>query len=266
MLIIENNWEQITDAIRIAIELVSSFGYCRNTLTSNNALIPIAYYLMKISAKDNFVTSNKNLEDKSRIKKWLVLSLIKRAFSGTPDNVLRPIRNIIKNNLDNFPINNIIDNFKGDNKSLIFSDDDIDNLLHYKFEQGFTFSVLSILYPSLDYRNLFHIDHIFPKSKFTKSKLRKLGIDEIQIEDFQNNVDCIGNLQLLEATPNIEKRDKDFDVWFDMTYKTENEKKDYISKHLIPEGNWEFSDFVEFFEKREELMRVRFKKILQSKE
>jgi uncharacterized protein with ParB-like and HNH nuclease domain len=266
MLIIENNWEQITEAIRLATELVSSFGYCRNTLTSNNALIPIAYYLMKINAEDKFITSNSNLEEKSKIKKWLVLSLIKRAFSGTPDNVLRPLRNILQNNLESFPIDKIIDKFKGTNKSLIFSDEDIDNLLYYKYEQGFTFSVLSILYPSLDYRNLFHIDHIFPKSKFTKSKLRKIGIEEIQIEDFQNKVDCLGNLQLLEATPNIEKRDKDFDVWFDTTYKTENEKKDYILKHLIPEGNWEFSEFIEFFEKREKLMRVRFKEILQSKE
>ncbi|HCY77695.1 MAG TPA: hypothetical protein DHV28_17425 [Ignavibacteriales bacterium] len=266
MLIIENNWEQITNAIRLATELVSSFGYCRNTLTSNNALIPIAYYLMKINAEDKFITSNSNLEEKSKIKKWLVLSLIKRAFSGTPDNVLRPIRKILQENNINFPIEKIVDNFKGTNKSLIFSEEDIDNLLYYKYEQGFTFSVLSILYPSLDYRNLFHIDHIFPKSKFTKSKLRKLEIDETQIEDFQNKVDCLGNLQLLEATPNIEKRDKDFDVWFDMTYKTEFEKKDYISKHLIPEGNWEFCDFTKFFEKREKLMRVRFKEILQSKE
>lgn len=266
MLMIENNWEQITNAIRIAIELVSSFGYSRNTLTSNNALIPIAYYLMKINAKDNFVTSNKNLEDKSRIKKWLVLSLIKRAFSGTPDNVLRPIRNIIQNNTDNFPINKIIDKFKGDTKTLLFSDEDIDNLLNYKYEQGFTFSVLSILYPSLDYRNLFHVDHIFPRSKFTKSNLRKCKIDEVQIEDFQNKVNNLGNLQLLEATPNIEKRDKDFDIWFDETYKSEHEKKDYISKHLIPRGDWEFNDFLAFFEKREELMRIKFKEILQSKE
>ncbi len=80
MLIIENNWETITEAIRIAVELVSSFGYSSETLTSNNALIPIAYYLMKINAKDIFVTSSHNFEERSKIKRWLVLSLIKKGI------------------------------------------------------------------------------------------------------------------------------------------------------------------------------------------
>lgn len=266
MLKIENNWEQITNSIRIAVGLVSSFGYSRETLTSNNALIPIAYFLMQINAKDNYITSNKNLEEKSKIKRWLVLTLIKRAFSGQPDNVLRPIRKILQENTNSFPIDKIVDNFKGTNKSLIFSDEDIDNLLYYKYGQGFTFSVLSILYPSLDYRNLFHVDHIFPKSQFTKSKLRKRGIDEGIIETFQDNFNFLGNLQLLEATPNIEKLDKDFEIWFKETYKSEQEQKDYISKHLIPDTDWKFDNFIDFFEKRENLMRVRFKEILKTKE
>lgn len=266
MLKIENNWEQITNSIRIAAGLVSSFGYSRETLTSNNALIPIAYFLMQIDAKDNYITSNKNLEEKSKIKKWLVLTLIKRAFSGQPDNVLRPIRKILQENTNSFPIDKIVDNFKGTNKSLIFSDEDIDNLLYYKYGQGFTFSVLSILYPSLDYRNLFHVDHIFPKSQFTKSKLRKRGIDEDNIDTFQDYFNYLGNLQLLEATPNIEKLDKDFDIWLKETYKSEQEQKDYISKHLIPDTDWEFNNFIDFFEQRENLMRMRFKEILQTNE
>lgn len=266
MLKIENNWELITNSIRIAAGLVSSFGYSRETLTSNNALIPIAYFLMQIDAKDNYITSNKNLEEKSKIKKWLVLTLIKRAFSGQPDNVLRPIRKILQDNTNSFPIDKIIDNFKGTNKSLIFSDEDIDNLLYYKYGQGFTFSVLSILYPSLDYRNLFHVDHIFPKSQFTKSKLRKRGIDENDIDTFQDYFNYLGNLQLLEATPNIEKLDKDFDIWFKATYKSELEQKDYTSKHLIPNTDWEFSNFIDFFEQREKLMQEKFKEILQTKE
>jgi len=266
MLKIENNWEQITNSIRIAAGLVSSFGYSRETLTSNNALIPIAYFLMQIDAKDNYITSNKNLEEKSKIKKWLVLTLIKRAFSGQPDNVLRPIRKILQENTNSFPIDKIVDNFKGTNKSLIFSDEDIDNLLYYKYGQGFTFSVLSILYPSLDYRNLFHVGHIFPKSQFTKSKLRKRGIDEDNIDTFQDYFNYLGNLQLLEATPNIEKLDKDFDIWLKETYKSEQEQKDYISKHLIPDTDWEFNNFIDFFEQRENLMRMRFKEILQTNE
>lgn len=96
MLKIEDSWDNITDAIRISVKLISSFGYNRDTLTSNNAIIPIAYYLKKIGATESFVSSTKTIEDKKNIKQWLILSLIKRTFSGQPDNILRPIRKIIQ--------------------------------------------------------------------------------------------------------------------------------------------------------------------------
>ncbi|AEI14608.1 protein of unknown function DUF262 [Flexistipes sinusarabici DSM 4947] len=264
MLKIENNWDRITNSIRIAVSLVASFGYNRETLTSNNAIIPIAYFLNKINAKDTYALSNKNLEKKIKIKKWLVLSLIKRAFSGQPDNVLRPIRKIIQESgKDRYPLETIISYFKGTNKTLIFSDEDIENLLYYKYGQGFTFSVLSLLYPSLDYKNLFHVDHIFPKSQFTKAKLRKKGISEDEIDTFQKYVNFLGNLQLLEATPNIEKLNKNFDLWLYETYPNENDRKDYMKKHLIPDVDLSFENFIEFFERREKMLKHEFQKILQ---
>ncbi|MCF8219456.1 MAG: DUF262 domain-containing protein [Bacteroidales bacterium] len=266
MLKIESNWEQITDSIRLAVGLVSSFGYNRETLTSNYALIPIAYYLNKINAKDNFVSSHKNLEEKLKIKRWLVLSLIKRSFSGQPDNVLRPIRKTIQENGVNFPLKDIISHFKGSNKTLIFSDEDIDNLFFYKYGQGFTFSVLSLIYPNLDYNNLFHVDHIFPKSKFTKAKLRRRGINEERIDIYQKYVKYLGNLQLLEATPNIEKFNKDFDLWIHEAYPDEKDRKEYKKKHLIPDVDLSLENFIDFFEKREELIKQKFKEILQGTE
>jgi len=266
MLKIESNWERITNSIRIAVGLVSSFGYNRETLTSNNALIPIAYFLNKIDARDNFVSSSKNLEEKAKIKRWLVLSLVKRAFSGQPDNVLRPLRKVIQENGESFPLEKIVSQFKGTNKTLIFSDEDIENLLYYKYGQGFTFSVLSLLYPSLDYRNLFHVDHIFPKSQFTKSKLRKRGIPENDIDTYQEYFNYLGNLQLLEATPNIEKLNKDFELWLNDIYPDENDRKEYQKRHLIPHTDFAFENFIEFFEEREEMMKAKFKEILQAEQ
>jgi hypothetical protein len=233
-------------------------------LTSNNALIPIAYYLYKKQANESFITSNSTIEDKKKIRKWLVLSLIKRAFSGQPDNVLRPIRELIQQNIDEFPLDKIIEKFKGTNKTLIFSDEDIENLTFYKYGQGFTFSVLSLLYPTLDFRNKFHIDHIFPKSLFKKPILKKKGLTDEDIEIFQDYVNYIGNLQLLEAIPNIEKQDTEFKIWLYETYPTTAEQKDYCDKHYIPKNiNLDFNNFKEFFERREELLKNEFKKKLQ---
>jgi len=266
MLKIEQNWDALTSAIRIAVKLVSSFGYNRETLTSNNAIIPIAYYLYKIGASESYPTSTRNLADKEKIKKWLILSLVKRAFSGQPDNVLRPIRKIILENHDNFPTELIIDKFKGTTKSLLFSTEDIENLTHYKYGQGFTFSILSLLYPQLDYSNQFHIDHIFPKSLFTKAKLRKRGISEEDIETFYDWFNYIGNLQLIGAIPNIEKKDIEFKIWLNKIYPDQRNQDQFKEVHYIPNVELDFENFIEFFEEREKLLIAEFSKILLTEE
>lgn len=263
MLKIEQNWENLTNAIRIAVKLVSSFGYNRETLTSNNAIIPIAYYLNKINATESYPDSTNNSEDKENIRKWLILTLVKRAFSGQPDNVLRPIRKIIKNNDAIFPLDKIVGKFKGTNKSLLFSDEDVENLTFYKYGQGFTFSVLSLLYPHLDYNNQFHIDHIFPKSLFTRAKLRKRGFDEGKIDTFIDYLNYIGNLQLLGAIPNIEKKDTEFKIWLEKTFSNNGQQSEFKNTHNIPYVDLEFENFIEFFEEREKLLIVEFGKILQ---
>lgn len=260
---IESEWDEITSAIRIAVGLISSFGYNRETLTSNNAIIPIAYFLKKSAVNESFIDSSKNLEIKAIIKKWLVLSLIKRAFSGQPDNVLRPIRKIIDENGNEFPLEDIINNFKGTNKTLLFSEEDIDNLLRYSYGQGFTFSVLTLLYPSLDFRNIFNIDHIYPQSLFTSSKLNKRGLSYLDLIKFQTRYNYIGNLQLLEARPNVEKLNKEFEIWLNDTYKKQSERDDFKKRHLIPDVNLSFENFLEFFTEREQLIKERLKEILK---
>ena len=171
MMKIEMNWENIKRAIKLSVHLISSFGYTGETLSSNNALIPIAYYLLTIGMPDNFVESGATKENRSKIKKWLIMTLLKKVFSGQPDNVIRPIRDIIRENGNNeFPITEIIDKFKGTNKSIQFTEDDIDEyLLKLKYGKSETLSVLMLLYPSLDFSNKFHEDHMYPRSKFKKS-------------------------------------------------------------------------------------------------
>ena len=262
MLKIEKNWEDISNAIRLAVKLVHSYGYNRDTLTSTNAIIPIAYYLLKIGLPDNFDLSNKVTTDRNKIKQWLILTLLKRVFSGTPDNLLRQIRKVVSEEFANgFPLEKIINAFKGTPKTLIFSNEDIENLLWSKYGQPSTFSILALLYPSLDFRNKFHIDHIFPKSAFTQRKLKKRGVAENDIEEYMSLYDYIGNLQLLEALPNIQKQDRDFDVWlseFDI-----DEQGEFNKRHYIPKEDLTFGNFVKAFKKREELIIKKLKGIVQ---
>lgn len=264
MAIIEKKWEMIEKAIKTTVDLISGFGYGQQTLTSANALIPVAYYIMQIGAPDNFGLASKYQDDRLKIKKWLAMSLIKRVFSGQPDNVLRPMRTILQENGQKFPLATIIDKFKGTTKAMTFTEDDIENLFYSRYGQGHAFSVMALLYPTLDFRNRFHQDHIFPRSWFKRRTLNAKKIPQDKQEFYLENYDYIMNLQLLEGVPNEEKSNKDFNVWLKETHKSDAEKKEFLKKHYIPQDiALDFGNFEDFIAGRKELLSAKLKEILQ---
>lgn len=264
MMIIESRWDDIKKAIKQAVLLVSSFGYSGETLSSNNALIPIAYYLFINGMPDHFVDSGATRTNRGKIKKWLIRSLLKKVFSGQPDNVLRQIRDILKpNGTNDFPLEKIVEKFKGTNKSIQFTDDDIDEfLLNLKYGKSDTLSTLMLLYPSLDFNNKFHEDHIYPKSKFTKVYLRKQGVSEDKLDWYIKSVNDICNLQLLAAQLNEEKLATNFDEWFNSQYPTDNDKYQYRLVNYLPDMDYTYANFPLFLEERRKMLKKQLEKVL----
>jgi hypothetical protein len=262
MLHIEKEWDSISKSIRAAVVLLSSLGYHRDTLTSNNALIPIAQYLKKIGSPDNFSESSKFEDDRKKLFKWLVIVLLNRPFSGQPDNVLRPIRDALNASSGGFPFDEIVNKLKGTPKSLSFDDDEIDNILYYKYAEPYTYSILAFIYPSLDFRNKFHQDHIFPKKLFTSKRLEKAGVGPDDIEFFLENYNRLGNIQLLEGLPNQEKSGKDFNQWVNEKYPDKDDRRAYMERHYIPDVDLSIGNFRKFVEERQKLIATAFKKLL----
>ena len=136
-------------------------------------------------------------------------------------------------------------------KSINFSEEEIENLSWNEYGDNTTFSILQLLYPNLDYRNKFHIDHIYPKSKFNKSYLKKQNVDFSQLLDSN----YLANLQLLEGSQNLEKSNKEFKDWLEEQDFSKEERKDYFKKNYIPENiELTFRNYNEFFEEREKLL------------
>ncbi|GAA7440473.1 hypothetical protein Yangon188_09970 [Helicobacter pylori] len=119
------------------------------------------------------------------------------------------------------------------------------------------FPVLQILYPNLNYKTTtFHIDHIYPKSKFKKNE--KLD------KDFCEN--HLYNLQLLEGTENQAKKDKDPEVWLKEEYKNEQAIGEYKKRNYIdPTLKLEWENIKEFREKREKAIIEKLKEVLLPK-
>ena len=256
MLKIESNWEAIKKALTTTVYLVSSFGFDARRLAANNAVIPIAYYLQSVDAGSNYVEHSQYKESRENVRLWLTQALLKGLFSGQSDRTLRDLRTNIKQNTTFEEL--------ARRPTMRFDDDEIDDLLDVGYGTNRAFFVLSLLYPTLDYKNIFHMDHIYPKSFFTPARLTHRYIPKDKHDYFLDKYNRIGNIQLLEGPANQEKQAKDFQEWLDATVRNDQERTDYMVKHYIPRDlDLSFQNFLEVFEKREELISGRLKEVLK---
>jgi uncharacterized protein with ParB-like and HNH nuclease domain len=259
---IEKNWDSITNALIETVKLISSWGYSWQTLTSAYAIIPLAYYIYKCGKPSSFVTSINYSEDRNIMKKWLQIALLKRTFGGTPDGVLRPIRNVINENNEEFPFEAILEKLMGTTKSMKFDVAEIDGLMAYRYNQPYTFSSLSFLYPWLKYDQQFHVDHIFPRAMFTTKDMNKHSIPEDKWPLWLDHINDLGNLQLLQGPVNMSKSDEPFETWINKECTNPEELISYKKLHYIPEISLKFEDFPSFLEQREKLIRTKLAKTL----
>lgn len=265
MLKIERLWDKIAAALRTTIQLYASFGFDRNSLSSTNTVIPVAYYIMANDLNESLITSSNYTQCRQLIREWLIRSLLKRVFSGTPDALYPAMRKIIRENeTQDFPLQKIMDHYEGTNKSILFSEADLNSLLDLEYKSPFTYSVLVLLYPRLNKSFHYHKDHIHPQMLFTEAKLRKEGItDSEQIREYQLRYNRLPNLQLLESVQNTEKNGKHIADWLNHTLADPSDRAIYGQQHVFPaQASLEFSDFVPFFEARRKLIEERLRQAL----
>lgn len=261
---IEQNWDSVSRSLKVAIELISKYGYNRNSLTASNALIPIAYFIYKNDLSDKIVHSQAQEQNRKAIIEWLSRTILRGTFGGTPDAIYPVMRNFINQNPNRFPLSEIIEHYRGKRKSIAFSEDDIESILDLKYGKKNTFSALCLIYSSLNYSFKYHQDHIHPKSFFYKRKLDELGITDINTKnEYISRFNNLSNLQLLEATTNIEKRDKPFEEWLKERYPNENDRNNYLSlNHIKNNQSLDFNDFIDFYNQRRLTLKKLFADIL----
>lgn len=263
MLTVESQWEGISRALRLTASLIASWGYNRRTLVSNNAAIPLAYHLYKIGSPTGFVRSQHYKEDRDKMHRWLMIALLKRTLSGQSDSVLRKIRHTIAEHPNGFPIEAIFDSLRPTSKSMAFDEVQLEALLGYQYGQRYTFSVLALLYPWLNFKHRFHIDHIFPRSMFREKELERRGIPREEWHRWRDHVNDLANLQLLPGISNQEKADEEFETWLRSSQETPLELTSYYEQHMIPDVDLSFENFPEFLAAREKLIKQRLSELLE---
>ena len=103
-------------------------------------------------------------------------------------------------------------------KNLAFTKEEIEDLADRKYGSRDLFGLLTLLFPFIDTRNQFHIDHVFPRTLFHANKLKALGLSEDEIERLQAIKERLPNLQLLQGSDNQSKSGQMPALWIQRTH------------------------------------------------
>lgn len=159
----ESQWEDIKRALVLTVQLISSFGFNGQNLTAHNAILPIAYYLHVTQPGEPYLAHSRYRDERQNIREWLIRSLLKSGVWGSGlDTLLTELRTAIKDHQDGgFPVERIHDTLARRGRPLLFDEEEIEDLVDMRYGDRLTFALLSLLFPFVDLRNQFHIDHIF---------------------------------------------------------------------------------------------------------
>jgi len=248
---IESYWTEIKKAITEAVEVASWFGINGITLTSANALIPVAYYLYRNPDVRLRGDSQTDAENASLVRRWLIMALLNGVFGGSSDSMLHKARAVIMKHGEHgrlFPVREL-DVATQDARRLPTTDPNaIKKILDIEYGNSVCVLALTLLFEERAWGTIaHHCDHIFPQSLF-KQGLRQ----------FRSASDQLANLTLLDARENVEKNAKPFAEWI------ETREPAFLKRHLVPEDRvlWRPEAFPDFLQERSRLILDRLFQVL----
>lgn len=266
---LEKHWSRIKETLISTIQLAANLGFDGSTISANSALLPIAYYLYQKDSPGEFITRDDYADDRKAIRGWLIRSILKAGIWGSGlDTLLAALRDVLRTTTSNghFPAVEMRRVMAQRGKILEFSQEEIEDLADMEISDRRTFSLLTLLFPFVDvHSHHFHIDHVFPRSRFTVARLRNAGVGEDQIDNFINCANRIANLQLLDGVINNEKCAKLPVEWMQERFQNDvSSRRHYCDQYLLGDVPQDITDFMSFYEIRRERMQEGVAKLVNS--
>ena len=213
------------------------------------------------------MTHSQFQDDRDAIRGWLVRSLLKASgiWGSGLDTLLTGLREVIqKSDGTAFPVEQLSYAMTQRGKSLMFEPAEIDDILEMEYGDRRMFPALSLLFPFVDLRNQFHIDHVYPISRFTHARLQRAGFSDDRIEALGVQANALPNLQLLEGTINNEKRATMPAEWLRKFYPDGSTRQHYCDKYVLGELPEELTGFSDFHAARRDQLRTKLVDLLCS--
>lgn len=250
---LKESWDELAEVISDTFLFLRNQNFSDDLFRAKSAAIPLMYYFQKTGLYRSCVKSTFPAEVTADIIRWLTISFLKGIFGGQTDALLKRLHDIIERygTVRHFPFREIVEEFKGTNKSYAVDDDLLDQILDYRYGKQETKYVLRLLQGVVDPGLSYEQDHLHPKSVFLdEGKLRETFVNDEDLRFAKDpaNWDSIANLQLLEKISNINKSDMSLAEWAS--------KPNVSSNFYVPKGtSLELKDFRNFIETRRSTIR-----------
>ncbi len=179
------------------------------------------------------------------------------------DTLLRDLRRVIvEHGASGFPLVALESAMAARGKSLAFTAEELDELLETPYGHKRTFPLLALLFPHVDTRHQFHVDHIFPRALFKRSKLLEVDIPAGRIDEFERLANGLPNLQLLDGPVNVEKQDEMPLAWALHIFPDPAKRTHYLMLQDLEDLPASMVDFADFYQVRKQRLAQRLGGVL----
>ena len=270
--LIADSWDEIVEAICNASMFMWSLGFGNGVLKSS--VHPVIYYFYNLPKQGkgrHEKIGEEYAKDRHAIAQWLIRSSVTHLFVDGSGGTLLKIRDILRRSIKEctnkkeltFPIQQLRETFN-DARTLEVSDEHISKLLDLKYTDSQTLPLLKQILGIESVQKSYHVDHIWPVAKMKSIATIKSTGPTLSVEErefFKKNFNNIANLQLLSESENKQKQDKLFDKWLNALEKDrgENGVMLYKQNQLIPEVDFTYANFMEFYKQRRQMIEERIK-------
>lgn len=195
---IKDSWPSIKRSLTTLCDLLPQIGYIDYPNLSENALLPIAFYIMN----DGIINT---IPARKALQRYYVVSQVNGIFGGQSDQILERFRTEFSNQLSNnkpwtLDFDGILQMKLPGQRSMSLDIDSLNVLVdETSYGSPHAYFLLSLVYPTVDFKaHKYQVDHVHPKSKFNQSNLRNHGItDAAAIVEWEWMRNALPNLELL---------------------------------------------------------------------
>ncbi len=161
-----------------------------------------------------------------------------------------------------FPRESLEEAVRGHGKSLRFEEAEIDALLESRAQDSSTFALMSLMYPYAQENCAMHLDHVFPRARFTDAQLRKASVPQENWQPWQALADQVPNLQLLNGPANQEKQAEMPAAWSVRVWPDAHTRSHILASHDLGEIPQAITEFGSYFAQRKTRMAARLRSVL----